>query len=453
MAFLANILSTLSARVQLWAMALTAVARLAGMAFSAWRGPDGTFARRLGARITTPEGLRLVFSALRALQPNLALSFKAVMAYDNTGTALVSRFADVKEVLARPADFEVVYQPRMEMLTGGANFFLGMQDTARYARDVSNMRLAARREDAAGIIAPFVAAAASAIVAAAPGRIDVPRDLGLPLAARMAALYFGVPRPAEDRLIAITTTLFWYLFIDLGADAALDARAVEAAEELREALDGVIAARKATSGGPEDVLSRCLALQRAGAPGMDDISIRNNLLGLLIGAVPTTSRAATQALDQLLLRPDALAGAQQAARDDNDALLADHVFEALRFNPVNPVIYRRAARDTVVAAHTLRQRRIAKGTMVMAANLSAMFDPLALDAPNRFRTDRPAGHYILWGDGQHTCFGAHINRVAIPGLLKPLLQRPGLRRAAGPAGQIDTADTPFPVHFGVQFGA
>ena len=32
---------------------------------------------------------------------------------------------------------------------------------------------------------------------------------------------------------------------------------------------------------------------------MDDLGIRNNLIGLIIGAIPTTSKAAIQALDQL----------------------------------------------------------------------------------------------------------------------------------------------------------
>jgi hypothetical protein len=60
-------------------------------------------------------------------------------------------------------------------------------------------------------------------------------------------------------------------------------------------------------------------------------------------------------------------------------------------------------------------------------------------------------HYILWGDGLHTCFGAHINPVLVPAILKPLLARKGLRRAPGQAGQIDAQGTQFPVHLLVEF--
>jgi cytochrome P450 len=200
------------------------------------------------------------------------------------------------------------------------------------------------------------------------------------------------------------------------------------------------------------VLGRCLVLQKANLPGMDDLGIRNNLIGLVIGAIPTISKACVQALDLLLDRPEALASAQAAARAGDDPLVAAHVFEAFRFNPINPLIYRRAAHDAKIAAGTLRARNIPKGTMVLAMNLSAMFDPLRIEAPESFRTDRPWGEYMLWGYGMHTCFGAYINRAVMPAILKPLLAKPGLRRAAGDAGRIDSGGTPFPQHFSVEWG-
>ncbi len=405
----------------------------------------------VGAALATPEGQRRAFAVLRAFQPNLVLSRVLVKAYDNTGTVIVSRRQDVREVLERGDVFDVVYAPRMEMITGGANFFLGMQDIPDYTRDVSNMRVVVRRADLPTIVAPCVAAKAAELVAASGGALDVPQALTLPTAHHLLDVYFGTPGPSAAEMIDWTTTLFWYLFIDLAADPAFDAKAATAAASLRSYLDGAIAARRASGQKGDDLLGRCLALQAGGAPGMDDLGVRNNLVGLLIGELPTTSCAANRALDQLLSRPDALASARAAALADDDALLAQHVYEALRFFPVNPIIYRRANRETRVAAGTLRERRIKPGAMVMASNLSAMFDGTELPAVNSFRTDRPWDAYMLWGYGMHTCFGDYLNRVTLPGVLKPLLKQKGLRRAAGPAGQIDNAGTPFPVHFQVQF--
>jgi cytochrome P450 len=417
----------------------------------------GTLKSRLLERLTSIEGQRLVLGVLRVFWANLVIGKPLVKSYPNSGTVLVTRFVDVCEVLNREAHFAVVYEPRMRRITDGANFFLGMQDSAEYQHDVSIMRLAARREDVAAIIVPFVAERAEAVVAGAGDRIDVPAVLTLPVIAQMTGRYFGTPGPGEadsreQALIEWTSIMFWYLFNDLGADPAVEARAMAAADACRSYLDRCIAERKATPTADEDVLDRCLDLQRAGTLGFDDRAIRDNLIGLIIGAIPTLSKAAVQALDQLLDRPDQLAAAQEAARRGDDETLGRVLLEALRFNPVNPVIYRRALKDTSIAAGTLRARRIPQGSMVFAANLAAMFDPWRLEEPKRFRTDRPWDHYILWGLGLHTCFGAHINRAGIPVLLRPLLARGSLKRVEGIGGRIDTGGTPFPAHFSVEIG-
>jgi cytochrome P450 len=451
--WLLNLPVVLRRRLLLLAEGIGALLLLAGSAVAALLRGSGPVGARLAALLTAPAGQRRVFAVLRLVQPNLRLGRVLVTAYANSGTAIVTRRDDVIDVLSRDDDFGVVYGPRMTMITDGENFFLGMQDTPRYTRDVSNMRLVVRREDVPTVVAPFVAREAQDRVAAAKGRIDVPQALTLPVAAGLLERYFGTPGPSQAAIVDWTTTLFWYLFLDLNADPALDARAKAAAAAFRDWLGAHIAARKASGEARDDVLGRCLALQASGTPGMDDRAIRDNLIGLLIGELPTTSAAAILALDELLDRPAALAGAQAAARAGDDAGLAAHVFEALRFRPLNPVIYRRAMRDATVAPGTLRARRIPEGTMVFAANLSAMFDPLAVPQPGRFRTDRPWDTYMLWGHGLHLCFGAHLNRATLPGLLEPLLARPGLRRAEGASGRIDTQGTPFPVHLEVVFEA
>lgn len=403
---------------------------------------------KFAAAILDPLTQRLGFRLARAFLPNSPIiSKRIVKSYPNSGTGMVTRHDDVIEVLDRNADFEVVYEPRMRAITGGENFFLGMQDTALYARDVSNMRLAMRRDDVAAIVEPLARSLAGKLVSDKAGRIDLPPDLSLPVPAAIVTDYFGVTGARDGDLMDWATLMFRYLFADLTGDSALERDALDAAAACRSVIDAAISKRKASGETKDDVLGRCLAVQSAGLPGMDDLGIRNNLIGLVIGAIPTISKAATQALDQLLDRPAAFASAGQAARDGNDALFAAHVLEALRFNPINPIIFRRAARDTAIAAGSFRARRIPKGTMVLASNLSAMFDPLKIEAPESFRTDRPWGDYMLWGYGMHGCFGAHINRAVLPAILKPLFTRPGLRRAAGEAGQIDTGGTQFPRHF------
>jgi cytochrome P450 len=449
MSTLTNFFTSILVRLQM-AIEGVAAAFQVGAAILSTKG-DGLKAKAAAA-LQDPHVQRLAARPLRAFAPNLVLSKQLIGAYPNTGTAIVTRYQDVIEVLDRNADFEVVYEPKMRAITGGENFFLGMQDTALYTRDTSNMRLAMRRDDVAQIIEPMARRLAEKLVAQASNRIDVPQALTLPVPTAIVTDYFGIADAPNSDLVTWATLMFWYLFVDLAGDPALERRALDAAAACRTAIDAAIAGRKASGAAKDDVLGRCLVMQRASLPGMDDLGIRNNLIGLVIGAIPTISKACVQALDQLFERPQALASAQAAARAGDDAAFAAHVFEAFRFNPVNPLIYRRAARDTEIAAGSLRGRTIPNGTMVLAVNLSAMFDPLKIESPESFRTDRPWGEYMLWGYGMHTCFGAHINRAVMPAILKPLLAKPGLRRAAGAAGRIDAGGTPFPQHFWVEWG-
>jgi cytochrome P450 len=449
---IANVVHAPIVLLQTWGEALAALFRLLGVGIKAARAPGG-FKKNAATTLADPVTQRLVLSVLRVFAPNLSLSKQLVKSYANAGTVIVTRREDVLDVLHRDADFAVVYGPRMQKLTDGENFFLGMQPGWPYSRDTSNMRLAARMSDVAEIVLPRASALAERIVAESGGRLDLPPALTLRVPWDMTEHYFGVGGPDAATMQDWTTTLFWYLFGDLGADPALEAKSMEHAAALRAYLDQAIAARKASPTETPDILNRCLALQAAGTPGMDDLGIRNNLLGLLIGAIPTISKACCLALDELFRHPVALARVQSAARSGDEEFLANGLWEALRFNPHNPLIYRRATRDTVIAASSLRRRKIKQGQMVFAMTLSAMFDRREIPEPNRFRLDRRFEDYIIWGTGLHTCFGATINAAVIPAVLKPLLARPGLRRAAGAAGQVDTGGTPFPQHFEVLFDA
>jgi cytochrome P450 len=450
MTFLRNLLDAVRLRIVMAAKATAALLKLLKIAGRAVLENKGSIKERITPELLKPESQLLIFAVARAFLPNLVLKRKLVNAYANNGTAFVTRASDVVEVLDREADFAVVYEPKMRAITGGDNFFLGMQNTAEYQHDTSIMRLAMRRDDVEAVVAPLARRKAEEFADAHQKRIDLPQDLTLRVPAAIVSDYFGTSAASEQDMISWATVLFWYLFVDLAGTPEIETRALAAAKSLRECIDATIKARKASGQQQDDVLGRALTLQKS-SPEFTDLAIRNNLVGLVIGAIPTISKAAVQAVDQLLDRPEALAGACAAALADDETLLGAYVFEALRFNPVNPVIYRRATRDVTIAASTLRAARIPEGTMVLAANLSAMFDPLHLEDPDEFRVDRPWNDYILWGYGLHACFGAYVNRAVIPAMLRPILARSNLRRADGAAGQIDGGDTPpFPQHFVIE---
>lgn len=441
-----------------WWQALRALASLLVQTPPRLLQGQGNLGQRLLPLVSDFGFQRQVFAVLRVVLPNFKLRRPLIRAYDNKGTALVCRNSDVREVLDRHQDFEVVYGPRMQEITGGANFFLGMQDGPTYSRDVTNMRQAVRRTDPQELLVPRATRWAEAIVCAGHGQIDFPQQLGAQIPAQIVQEYFGLRGPKREDLIEWTTLLFWYLFVDLAASPELRPKAMAAAVKLQEALDQEIRERKASlaGGGPkaaEDVLQRCLEMQAIDTPGMDDLGIRNYLIGFIIGAIPTLSAAATQIVDELLNRPEQLALAQAAARSENHGDFAGYVFEALRYQPLNPFLYRRAIRDSTIARGTWRAMTIPAGTMVLACNYSAMFDPMQVENANHFWPGRPWRDYIIWGYGMHTCAGAYINSALLPVMLRPLLCQPHLRRSPGAKGQIDRGATPFPVHLELCFDA
>ncbi len=439
-----------------WFAALRALVTIAVQVLRRLLQGQGPVGQRLSPLATDFAFQRQVWALLRVGRPNFRLGRILVRAYDNNGTALVCRNRDVREVLDRHQDFEVVYGPRMEEITGGANFFLGMQDGPTYSRDVTNMRQAIRRSDPQELLVPLATAWSETIVRDGQGQIDVPRQLGAQIPARIVQEYFGLRGPRREELIEWTTLLFWYLFVDLAASPELRPKAMAAAGQLQEALDQEIRGRKTSQARgdakpADDVLQRCLEMQAIGTPGMDDLGIRNYLIGFVIGAIPTLSAAATQIVDELLNRPEQLALAQAAARDGKPGEFEGYVFEALRYQPLNPVLYRRAVRDSTIARGTWRAMTIPAGTMVLASNYSAMFDPMQVEHADRFWPGRPWHDYILWGYGMHTCAGAYINSALLPVMLRPLFCRPHLRRSPGAKGQIDRGTTPFPAHLELAF--
>lgn len=351
-----------------------------------------------------------------------------------------TRCLDVREVFLNDEAFGVPYKPKLDVIMGGQPFFLGMGDTPTYRADTEAMRKVVRREDIGARLAPAVERMASEIVDGAGGRIEVVGQLVRRVTFQFLGDYFGVPRPAKGDLEVWATRLFEFQFADPGNDPKLRAEVDVIAPALRAHIQAQIERRKAAGafgdGPDDDVLGRCLAMQAKGEYGFTDDQIRTSLMGFMVGGPPQPPMVVPQAMEQLLRRPDALAGAQAAARAGDDDLLAGYLFEAMRFDPLAPALPRIALRDTDIAGGTHRERKVKKGAKVWASIESAMLDGTCVPDPRSFDPRRPWEQYIHFGHGLHTCFGIHINRGTLHLMLKPLLAKKGLRRATGAAGHL-----------------
>ncbi len=407
---------------------MSAIDGVGGMG-AAFLKARGSFKARLAAVLGASAGQRDAMAVLRLAKPRLEIGRNLIRPYPADRTLVLTRAADFHEVIRRQADFEVVYGPRMRALTGGRDFFLGLQDGPDYRANTAAMRAIVQPGDLDAVLAMAREEAASALAGA---EIDLPPLLSARIPALMVQRYFGVTHET-GQLIADATVMFHYLFADLGLDPAVTAGAMAAKDRVNAAIDA-----SAASAGPDTLLGRAVAAGRAGDPAFDSDGIRANIIGIVIGAIPTLSKAACYAVDELLRRPAELAKARAAAQAGDEQAVAGFIWEALRFNPANPIIYRRTP-----AATALGDTAVDANTMVIAANLSAMFDDASVPQPNRFIAPRPWDTYCLWGEGLHLCWGDHINKTILPAMLMPLLAKPGLRALAPPDG----AGTPFPRHY------
>ena len=365
------------------------------------------------------------------------------------GYVAVLRFDDVVEVFGNAAAFPVDYRDKLAVIMGPDHvFFLGEGDTPGYRRDTGVLRRAMRPDDIAALAAK-TEALAKQLVSAGNGRIEVVQ-MARDVTFGVLSAYFGVTAPPGTDLQVIATRLFQFQFADLGNDPALRAKVEQVAPVLRAHIDGLIAAQKMAP--PADtVLSRLLALQAQGLPGTDDAAICTALMGVVVGGPPQPPMVVPQALEQLLQRPGPLAEAQQAAAQDDDPALAALVTEAMRFDPLAPGLFRRAAIATTVAEGTSRATAVKAGAKVFVAFRSAMRDATYVPNPEVFDATRPSDQYIHFGHGLHTCFGIHLNRALLPLMLKPLLAQPNLRRAPGAAGHL-TKRGGFADHLAVTYG-
>lgn len=365
--------------------------------------------------------LPFVFRLLRNHRPVLRLG----------KSYLVTRHDDVRTVFADDVAFGVPYTFKLNVILANEPFILGMSDGEAYRASIAALRRVMCFADTAALGAR-VEDMAEAIVAGSDGEVEVV-SMVRRIAFDFLAEYLGAPPPAGADLQLWGTRLFEYQFV--ADDDALRAEVAQIAPALRDHVQRAIETRRVAPDARDDVLARCLALQAEGVAGYGDADIRTMLVGMIVGGPPQPPMVVPQAVEQLLRRPAALASAQAAARANDDRLLAAHVLEAIRFDPLAPWMPRVA-----LAARSIGEgkgaRVIPAGAKVLASMASAMWDERRVPDPERFDVTRTADQYLHFGWGIHQCFGLEINRATLHRMVKPLLRRPNLRRAPGLAGRL-----------------
>jgi len=209
-------------------------------------------------------------------------------------------------------------------------------------------------------------------------------------------------------------------------------------------------------------------LQRLVEKGTSVEEITRDLLGMINGMVDNVTSAVCNAMDVLLSHPEQLATARAIAHtvtpatQPEAALAANqtrrqelwrYIREALRFYAPVPFLLRQAYTDTPLAQGTTRQTILSAEKPIFIAICSAMMDERKIAAPFEFRPDRVLADEddLLFGSGWHSCFGKYIAQPQITEMIRSLLVLQDLRRAPGPAGNLEY-DHFFAKSFVVDFG-
>lgn len=373
------------------------------------------------------------------------------------GFTFVTKFADVTEVLSRPTTFTVrPYAPKMDPVVGP--FMLARDETPLNWREKGIMQAVLKPEDLPQVRAMAAAIADEALDEAAPeGRIEAVSRLGRYIPIRIVGEYFGFPGPDLESMYRWSKATQVDMFKNLASDPAIHERALQAGREMKAYLTGLLEEKRAAlcgnGGTAQDAFSRLVRMQLPEELGFDDERILTNVMGLLVGSGETTSQAIVQALEQILLRPDVAAAAIEAAGDPDPTTFDRYVWEGLRFNPINPLVFRLSVADYTVAAGTERETTIPAGTLVFACTASAVFDDDVVPDPDAFDIGRPDFINFHFGYGHHTCLGKYVASVTVPETIRRVLVRPGVRLLPPPEGSIDFQGGPFPERFEFLFGA
>jgi cytochrome P450 len=389
---------------------------------------------------------------------------------------LIARLGDVMDVLSQPKVFTVaLYGPKM------TNYLMTHDDDALHYREKSIMQGFLNRDDLPAVRA-MVAKICRRILEEAGNRIEVVNAYCRMTPAQLVEQYFGLDGVDPKELIEWS---YWNQYdafhnhpFDLITDEMSRKISVnhgEANQHLATYLKELIAKKlikvKAEAvvmlpvkleeelvdlveGKPayklkDDVVSRMLRTSFPDAMEFDLERAGINAGGLLIGSIETTSQAVAQVIQFLVDRADLLAAAIDAAKLDDPRQFDGMVWEAMRFVPISPFLFRKAAQDYTIAGGTPFETTIHAGDIVFPLTQSAMFDRTAFERPEEFNGNRNWYHYFHFGFGSHECLGKYVGMVMIPEMVRQILLLPGIQSN----GPIDYEDGPFPERYQLSWRA
>jgi cytochrome P450 len=221
--------------------------------------------------------------------------------------------------------------------------------------------------------------------------------------------------------------------------AANHDRLAAAIEGIGAATDELCAQRRADPG--EDLLSTLVAA-RDGNDQLSDDEIRAMVTVLVLGGQDSTRNQIALGLATFTDHPD-----QWALLREKPGLAAAAVEEMVRYNPVDPILWRIAPTDVEI-----RDLRIAAGTRIWLFAALAQSESDVPGEPLPFDITADRAPHLAFGHGTHYCLGAYLARAEMVEALPILARRmPDLELDGEPEYRPELSGFVGPVRLPLKF--
>ena len=390
---------------------------------------------------------------------------------------LIALFTDVRDALQMPKIFTVdLYKPKMNVTKEDDGYLMAHDDDALHYREKSLMQGMLNRDDIPRV-RQLIRENSQRILNEANGSIEIVNEYCRMVPAILVQDYFGLDGVDAKKLLKWS---FWNQYntfhnqpFDLNPKEKYD-HIVKTHAECSEELVAYIAKlmvrkiivvkvgdlltmpwrllkfilRIKSKATKDDIVKRMLRSSFASEVDFNLVRVGTNAGGLLIGAVETTSQAVAQVIQFFIERPELLEQAKAAAAKEDVSDIDGMVWEALRYVPISPYMFRQMGEDYTLAKGTDRETTIKKGTNVLTLTQSAMFDPYAFENPDDFNHERNWYHHFNYGFASHECLGKYIGMAMIPEMVRQVLLKDDLKATS----EMDYKEGPFPEDYHLKWG-
>lgn len=286
----------------------------------------------------------------------------------------------------------------------------------------------------------------------------------------------AVPESAAPYLTLQTWTRFAFaeVFTNINRRSDLAGMARQAAIELQQHIDQLIARERASPSGAPNLLAKLVA-QWPSAPGSDEDKFRRtrliitDLLGaLMVNVGSPFCRVMEQIIDHSLDTDEVIA--RHSASDPKT--MRRFIEEALRLNPAGAIQFRTVRKPENATADWNKLPSggtVEDGDLVvlMVAAANRDWRVFGQPHPDTFSMERDANAYLTFGGPRnasaphpggdkdaapdrtalHHCWGEHIGLLLVREMLTACAQLKLMRRAAGPKGETSLMlGLPYSLH-------